>query len=154
MAIVQTGTQVADSRSLGPLVKRRRQVLGLSQAELARRLGVKPAYVSVIEKNRRRPSLPLLQRMSAVLGVESHRLFLLSHPEAKVLLRASARSEMTEGGDAWRSFSADKELLARHNVKRSELEVLSQVRKLGEVRQPRDFVRILSVIRRVLKSRR
>ena len=154
MAIVQIGNQVADPKSLGPLVKRRRRILGLSQAELARRLGVKPAYVSVIEKNRRRPSLPLLQRMSAVLGIESHKLFLLSHPEAKVLLRVSANSEMAEGDEVWRSFNADKELLARYNVKRNELEVLSQVRRLGEVRRPRDFMRILSVIRRVLKSRR
>lgn len=122
----------------------------MSQAELARRLGVRPAYISVIEKDRRRPSLPLLQRMSEVLGLESQNLFLLSHPEAKLLLRP--RSEPIEGDDSWRSFSGDKALLALHNIKRRELEVLSQVRRLGEVRQPRDFLRILNVIRRVLKT--
>jgi transcriptional regulator with XRE-family HTH domain len=143
-----------DSKTLGLLVRRRRQVLGLSQAELARRLGVKPAYISVIEKDRRRPSLPLLQRMSDVLGIESQSLFLLSHPEAKLLLRARAQAGPLEGGHSWRSFSGDKALLARYNIKRLELEVLSQVRRLGEVRQPRDFLRILCAIRRALKPSR
>ncbi|HJU29028.1 MAG TPA: helix-turn-helix domain-containing protein [Candidatus Binataceae bacterium] len=145
---------MADPRGLGPLVRQRRRVLGLTQVELARRLGVKPAYISVIEKNRRRPSLPLLQRMSIVLGLESQSLFLLTHPEAKPLLRVGAGSLASGGDGSWRSFSGNKALLSRYRIKRRELEVLSHVRRLGEVQHPRDFLRILCEIRRALKPAR
>jgi transcriptional regulator with XRE-family HTH domain len=138
--------------TFGLLVREQRQALGISQAELARRLGVKPAYISIIEKNLRRPSLSLLQRMSDVLGVEGQALFLLSHPEAKVLLRTPAPSPASNRDGGWRSFTEDKTLLARHNIGLQELKVLAQVRKLGEIQHSRDFVYILNAIRQAFKA--
>jgi transcriptional regulator with XRE-family HTH domain len=147
------GGESLDTReTFGPLVKEQRQALGITQAELARRLGVKPAYISIIEKNLRRPSLPLLQRMSDVLGVESQTLFLLSHPEAKVLLRAPTPSPAGNRDEAWRSFTEDKTLLARHNIGPQELKVLAQIKNLGEIQHSRDFVYILNAIRQALKA--
>ena len=147
------GREPAEARdTLGLLVREQRQALGISQAELARRLGVQPAYICVIEKDLRRPSLPLLQRMSDVLGIESQALFLLSHPEAKVLLHVPPPSPASKRDGAWRSFTEDKTLLARHNIRPQELKVLSQIKKLGEIQYSRDFVYILNAIRQALKA--
>jgi transcriptional regulator with XRE-family HTH domain len=146
------GEPVEARETFGLLVREQRQALGISQAELARRLSVKPAYISIIEKNLRRPSLSLLQRMSDVLGVEGQALFLLSHPEAKVLLRTPAPSPASNRDGEWRSFTEDKTLLARHNIGPQELKVLAQVRKLGEIQHSRDFVYILNAIRQAFKA--
>ena len=146
------GEPLEAPETFGLLVREHRQALGISQAELARRLGVNPAYISIIENNLRRPSLSLLQRMSDVLGVEGQALFLLSHPEAKVLLRTPAPSPASNRDEAWRSFTGDKTLLARHNIKPQELKVLSQIKKLGEIQYSRDFVYILNAIRQALKA--
>ena len=147
------GREPVEARdTLGLLVREQRHALGISQAELARRLGVQPAYICVIEKDLRRPSLSLLQRMSDVLGIESQTLFLLSHPEAKVLLHVPAPLPASKRDGAWRSFTEDKTLLARHNIRPQELKVLSQIKKLGEIQYSRDFVYILNAIRQALKA--
>jgi hypothetical protein len=90
--------------------------------------------------------------MSDVLGIESQALFLLSHPEAKVLLHVPAPSPASKRDGAWRSFTEDKTLLARHNIRPQELKALSQIKKLGEIQYSRDFVYILNAIRQALKA--
>lgn len=54
---------------------RERLRLGLSQAQLAERLGVSRQTVISIEKGRFDPSLPLAFRLSAVLGRPIEELF-------------------------------------------------------------------------------
>jgi transcriptional regulator with XRE-family HTH domain len=140
--------------TLGLLLKDRRRVLKLSQLELARHLGVEPAYVSAIELDRRRPSLPLVRRLADVLGLKPETLLLLSHPEAKLLIGESGQhSSQSTGKDrAWRDFKANDSLLLRHNVKPEELKLLSRVRRLGEIRHPRDFLHILNAIRQAIED--
>jgi transcriptional regulator with XRE-family HTH domain len=105
------------------LLKDHRLALKLSQRELARRLGVAPAYVSAIESDRRRPSLPLVRPFADVLGLNLETLLLLSHPEAKLLIGEDRRNskEPTGKDRAWRDFKANESLLLRHNVKPQEL---------------------------------
>ena len=57
------------------MVGRERLRLGLSQAQLAERLGVSRQTVISIEKGRFDPSLPLAFRLSAVLGRPIEELF-------------------------------------------------------------------------------
>ena len=47
---------------------------GMSQAELARRAGVTPSHVSLVESGKRQPSLGTLTRLSEALRVEPGRL--------------------------------------------------------------------------------
>jgi transcriptional regulator with XRE-family HTH domain len=54
---------------LGERIKERREELGLTQLQLARALGVTPQHISVIEKNKRAPSLDSLAKLAQELGV-------------------------------------------------------------------------------------
>ncbi|MGH7931544.1 MAG: helix-turn-helix domain-containing protein [Candidatus Binataceae bacterium] len=140
-------------KSLGPVLKKQREALALTQRELARRLNVKPSHVAYLEKDRRRPSLGLLSRIADVLGLEKEPLFLLAHPEAGPLLsERRAASEPPTPDQAWRDFSGNKALLARYNVKARELRVLSQVNMLGKITAPRHFLFILNAIRQAVES--
>jgi transcriptional regulator with XRE-family HTH domain len=138
-------------KTLGQLLKRRREELALTQRELAVKLGVKPSHVAYLENDRRRPSLGLLSRIGDVLGLPRETLFLLAHPEARSLIAATrppaARKNRAE---IWRDFARDKVLLARHQVKPRELRVLSQVNLLGRVSAPRHYLFIMNAIRQAV----
>ena len=137
-------------KTLGQVLKTRREALCLSQRELARRLGVKASHVGYLETCRRRPSLSLLSRLADVLGLEREPLFLLAHPEAKALLARSEPAEKPEPDHSWRTFSRDKALLMRNKVTKGELRVLSQVNTLGNISSPRHYLFILNAIRQAV----
>jgi len=73
-------------KTLGSVLKDRREFLRLTQRELAAKLGVKASHVAYLENGRRRPSLSLLRRLSTVMGLDSETIFLLAHPEARELI--------------------------------------------------------------------
>jgi transcriptional regulator with XRE-family HTH domain len=138
-------------KTLGQILKRQREVLGYTQRGLAVKLGVKPSHVAYLESDRRRPSLGLLSRIADVLGLEKERVFVLAHPEARSLIsdhRPPAPRQ--DPAQVWRDFARDKALLARHQVKRRELKVLSQVNLLGAVTASRNFLFILNAIRQAV----
>lgn len=47
---------------------------GVNQSDLARRMGVTPAFVSHLLVGRRRPGLDTIESVARALGVEPHRL--------------------------------------------------------------------------------
>lgn len=53
---------------VGPIVERLRMEAGLTQAELARRVGTTQAAISKIETGRTVPGLELLDRLATALG--------------------------------------------------------------------------------------
>jgi transcriptional regulator with XRE-family HTH domain len=141
-------------KSLGQVLKSQREILGLTQRELALKLDVKASHVAYLEKDRRRPSLGLVSRIANVLGLEKEALFLLAHPEASSLLseRREAAAPDRNPDQVWRDFTSNKAMLARHQVKPSELKVLSQVNLLGKVAAPRHFFFILNAIRQAVEE--
>lgn len=56
-------------RHFGPAVRHHRELLRLSQDELAARAGLDRTYVSGIERGRRNPTLEVQQRIADALGV-------------------------------------------------------------------------------------
>jgi transcriptional regulator with XRE-family HTH domain len=54
---------------LGPRIRERRRVLGITQAELARRIGISASYLNLIERNKRRIAGPLLRRAAGALDL-------------------------------------------------------------------------------------
>jgi len=139
------------ARTLGLVLRSYRQALGLSQSELARRVGVLRPSISLIETGRRRPSANLLHNLADILHVKAERLFLLSRPQSKLLTRKYLGSCTRTNKAIWRAFTRDNDLLARYHVQPHELRVLSKVRVIGELQHPRDFIVILTVIREALK---
>ena len=58
-------------KTLGDKISKLRVDLGMSQAELARKIDLTPAAVSLLEKNERKPSLDVLGKIAEVLGVST-----------------------------------------------------------------------------------
>jgi transcriptional regulator with XRE-family HTH domain len=57
--------------SLGLRLKTLRKSSGLTQQNLAERVGVSRIYIQALESNRRLPSMKLLQKLAQALGVEA-----------------------------------------------------------------------------------
>uniref|UniRef100_UPI00355C9ED4 DBP48 n=1 Tax=synthetic construct TaxID=32630 RepID=UPI00355C9ED4 len=66
-----TPEEIAEAKRIGKEVKERRKELGLTQRELAEKLGVSRSTVSDIENGRRLPSEELLKKIKEILGVGS-----------------------------------------------------------------------------------
>jgi transcriptional regulator with XRE-family HTH domain len=62
-------------RLVGENVRRLRIAAGLSQAELAERMGVDRAYISGLELGRRNPTVVTLWHITKALGVSLRSLF-------------------------------------------------------------------------------
>jgi len=54
---------------LGPRIRERRRSVGITQADLARRIGISASYLNLIERNKRTIAGPLLRRTAAALGL-------------------------------------------------------------------------------------
>jgi transcriptional regulator with XRE-family HTH domain len=55
--------------SLGQRIRKRRQVLKITQQDLSQALGVSPQHVSLIEQDKTTPSFVLLPKLAEQLGV-------------------------------------------------------------------------------------
>jgi len=133
-------------RSFGEVIRERRRQLDLTQEEVARQIRTSIPYVGHLEANKRRPSESIVARLADVLGLDSRELFFLAHPGAKALLDETDRN----GRSSWEEFHQDERLLRAFGVTAMELDMLSQVALLGEVRSVRDFVYILNTVRQAL----
>jgi transcriptional regulator with XRE-family HTH domain len=55
--------------SIGKRIRKRRQILEMTQQELAEAIGVTPQHISAIEQDKRDPSLSSLGKLAEELGV-------------------------------------------------------------------------------------
>jgi len=56
-------------------IKKRRQILGISQVNLAEKVGTSTQYIGQIEQNKKFPSPEMLERIATALEVDSPQLF-------------------------------------------------------------------------------
>jgi transcriptional regulator with XRE-family HTH domain len=134
---------------LADFLKKRRHALGFSQRALAEQLDIEPSYIAFLESGRRRPSLALLERIANVLRWDSQELFLLAHPEAKSMVTPpQPKPKSKQPAQAWQELMNDRAMLERYQVTSRELHALRQLSLLGYVLSPREFLTILTLIRR------
>lgn len=135
--------------TLGQLLKRQRKELGLSQQELALKLGLKAGHVAQLETDCGvRPSFQLLSRIAGVLGLDKNRLFQLAERgESSSSGARRAVSRPREKGQVWGAFARSRALLDRYNVKPKELKALSQVSLMGKITGSEALLFILDAIR-------
>lgn len=62
------------SDEIGHAIVVRRAILRMTQADLARRIGVTRNYISMIETGERQPNEEMLQKISAALGCKPEEL--------------------------------------------------------------------------------
>ncbi len=134
------------SRTFGDVIRERRRQLDLTQEEVARQIKTSIPYVGHLEANKRHASESIVARLADVLGLDGRELFFLANPGAKALLDENHRN----GHSSWEEFRRDERLLRAFGVTPLELEMLSQVALMGEVRSVRDFVYILNTVRQAL----
>jgi len=56
-------------------IKKRRQILGISQVNLAEKVGTSTQYIGQIEQNKKFPSPEMLERIAEALEIDSPQLF-------------------------------------------------------------------------------
>ena len=131
-------------RSFGQVIRERRRQLDLTQEEVARRIRTSTPYVGHLESGKRHPSDKIVNRLSEVLGLDSRELFFLANPRAHALLNPAPENN---SASAWEQFKNNEQLRRIHNISNDEMEMLSRVALLGEVREARDFIYVLNTVR-------
>jgi len=119
---------------IGSRIRERRVINGLRQSELARRAGISPSYLNLIEHNRRRIGGKTLNKLAEVLGVptallsegaESTLIAALREAAARAETDAAAGGIVAESGRAEEfagRFPGWARLLADLDRQRGELE--------------------------------
>jgi transcriptional regulator with XRE-family HTH domain len=136
-----------EERTLGQVIRKRRRLLGLTQVEVARRTRTSTPYLGHLETGKRHPSNKMIARLAAVLGLDSRELFFLANPSTQELLRLEPESQPRS---VWENFRRDNDLRRIHNISDDEMEVLSRVAMLGNVRSSSDFIFVLNAVRHAL----
>ena len=136
-----------ESRSFGTVIRARRRQLDLTQEELARRIETSVPYIGYLETGKRHPSEKLVTKLAEVLGLDPRELFFSANPETRRVVSGNQESNKPS---AWEAFCSDETIRSTHNISDREMQVLSGVSLLGEVRSPRDFIFILNTIRHAL----
>lgn len=131
-------------RSFGQVIRDRRRQLDFTQEDVARRIKTSTPYVGHLESGKRHPSDKILTRLAEVLGLDRRELFFLANPRAQALLSPEVESPVAS---AWEDFKNNEQLRHLHNITDDEMELLSKVALLGNVRSARDFIYILHTVR-------
>jgi transcriptional regulator with XRE-family HTH domain len=131
-------------RNFGQVIRERRRQLDLTQEEVAHRIKTSTPYVGHLESGKRHPSDKILTRVAEVLGLDRRDLFFLANPRAQALLSPETASTTIP---AWEDFRKNEQLRRVHSISNEEMEMLSRVALLGEVRSARDFIYILNTVR-------
>jgi transcriptional regulator with XRE-family HTH domain len=131
-------------RSFGQVIRERRRQLDLTQEEVARRIRTSTPYVGHLESGKRHPSDKIVNRLSEVLGLDSRELFFLANPRAHALVNPAPENN---SASAWEQFKSNEQLRRVHNITNEEMDMLSRVALLGEVREARDFIYVLNTVR-------
>jgi transcriptional regulator with XRE-family HTH domain len=75
-------------KSLGEVARVARERLGLTQAQVARQLGIAPNVYGRIERGHMMPAVPTLRRLALVLGLSADVLLALSRTDVAPSLEA------------------------------------------------------------------
>ena len=134
----------SNERTFGHIISERRRQLNLTQEEVARRVKTSTPYIGHLESHKRHPSDRVISRLADVLGLDQRELFFLANPRTQALLHPAAATPVLS---AWEEFKNDEHVRRLHNITFEEMEMLSRVALLGEVRSARDFVLILNTVR-------
>jgi transcriptional regulator with XRE-family HTH domain len=138
---------MSETDRFGKLLRRRREVLKMSQRDLARKLEVEASHIAYIESGRRRPSLRLAAKIADVIGLDRQRAFVLAHPETLEPINGMTSKPKTKPAPAWERFLRNPKLLRRCGVTVQEMRTLKQLCLFGTVISTKSFLAILTLIR-------
>jgi transcriptional regulator with XRE-family HTH domain len=102
----------------GSLVLSARLKAGLTQQQLATRLGISQPVVAAYESGRRQPTVPTLMRMLAAAGFDL-RLSLAPHEDHDEVLDALEQQRSNEEQGRWRAYQRNIVDSARRHLEES-----------------------------------
>ena len=129
---------------LGQIIRARRRQLDLTQKQIAKRIKTSHTFVALLESGKRCTSETIVKRLATVLGFDWRELFLLVHPGAHTFINLSPDNPVLS---ARKRFKNDDLIRRFHDISDAEMEMLSHVASLGEVRAAREFIYILNAVR-------
>jgi len=129
--------------TFGLAIRNRRRQLDITQEEVARRASTSIPYIGLLEAGKRHPSEKLVIKLANVLGLDVSELFFLANPATRVLVQEPVSADRS----VWEAFAGDENLRKSLDITGQEMEILSRLALMGEVRSPRDFVFVLMAIR-------
>jgi transcriptional regulator with XRE-family HTH domain len=131
-------------RIFGQRIRERRRQLDLTQEDVAHRIKTSTPYVGHLELAKRHPSDKTVTRLAEVLGLDRRELFFLANPGTQALVGLGTESKPAS---AWEEFRKNEQMRRIHSISNDEMEMLSRVAPLGNVRSPRDFIYVLNTVR-------
>ena len=140
-------TRSFPNRRFCQTIRERRRQLDLTQEQVARRIQKSTYFIGDLENGRRRPSDGTVVRLAKVLGLDQRELFLLANAWASAVFAPSSNNHSLS---AWEQFTNNHQLRRTHKVTKSEMEMLSSVASLGELRAPHEFIYVLNAVRQAL----
>jgi transcriptional regulator with XRE-family HTH domain len=123
------------TETFGSMVLRRRKELGMTQSDLAQRVGVQPNYIVYLEKGERRPSDRTVLRMADALGIDRGDLYLAANPELREFLSISDTNEVQLAAmpSGLQLLADDSVLREKLSITDAEIDAVQGVRMRGRV---------------------
>lgn len=123
------------SETFGSMVLRRRKELGMTQSDLAQKVGVQPNYIVYLEKGERKPSDRTVLRMADALGIDRADLYLAANPELRDFLKISDANEvqLAEMPSGLKALAEDSVLREKLSITDAEIDAVQGVRMRGRV---------------------
>lgn len=137
--------------NIGRRIREVRRELGLSQEELAEKIGLNRSYLSLVENGRSSPTFEFIERVSRGLGIDIRSLILGEKFE---------RYEDDVGNESWiypglKDFLTDDETMILMNPTEEEINALRGIRFAGRFWPSKEFFRqALIDYRKQQRSRR
>jgi transcriptional regulator with XRE-family HTH domain len=128
----------------GQIIRARRRQLDLTLEEVAKRIKTSQQFVGRLESGKKGPSEKIITRLAKVLGFDARKLFFLARQDAHTILNLSPANPVPS---ARKRFKKDNLLRRFHKIPDAEMEMLSHVASLGEVRSADEFIYVLNAVR-------
>lgn len=140
---------------LGRIIYERRKQLGLTQEDIAKKIGVKPNYIGYLERNLRRPSFKILKALADVLGLNPGYLYVAAFPHVRDFLPIDEEKYTVKDlpyPAPLQELKDDVQLRKEHGITDDEIEMLAELRFRGYVKSKMDYLFVLLAIRKAISS--
>lgn len=138
--------------TFGQHIRKHRRKQGLTQAQLAQKLGVAQSYIAYLENNERKAPSEIIQKLAQHLELPADQLYLLANPEVSELFPGKSFEKQATLPPYLRELQRNKSLRKQHSITDKDIEMLAAIQARGEIRSEEDYIFLLNTIRHVFKE--
>lgn len=141
-------------KSFGDYIRDRRIELRLTQQDVARKARVSQNFVAYLENGHRKPSTPMIRKLSEALGLPSDKLYFLARDEelqGVILFDAKEGQLHSDLSPILKALKNDRDLRDRHRISDEDIAMLAAIRGRGDIKTKEDYVFVLMSIRQVMR---